>query len=136
MIRVFILVVYFSSCFCFPVFASRNIPCIAQVTAKVLSSNERTEQVRRSSTETEIVSFIDLEIEVISVDSAPACEYKAGQKIKLTVVRRQGEFVDPKIPLHVGDVIVGNIEYISGWAGGAERPFERFDMTNIRIDSK
>jgi hypothetical protein len=63
-------------------------------------------------------------------------QYRPGEKIELTVVRRQRDFVDPNLLLHVGDIIVGNIERIGGWPGGSDRPFDSFNMTNIRMDSK
>ncbi len=86
-LKVFILAVYFLSVSCLFAFASRNVPCVAQITAKVLSAKQYQKQITVSPEKTEVADFLDLEIEVTSVDSLPACEYKPGQRIKLVVVR-------------------------------------------------
>lgn len=97
--------------------ASRNVACIAQITAKVLSASERSEEVviTYSPLETEMASFIDLEIEVASVDSAPACEYRVGQKIKLTIVRddiNDYNRVKKDAVIKPGTVLKGSIDHI------------------------
>jgi len=119
-LKVFILTVYFLSCFCFLAFASRNEPCIAQITTKVLSSNKHTEQVKISPDETEMVSFVDVEIEIISVDSVPACGFRVGQKIKTAVVRddiyakaKKGNRVKEDAVIKPGTVLKGSMDYIA-----------------------
>ncbi len=119
-LKVFVLAVCFLLYFCFSAFASRNPPCVAQITAKILSSNERTEQVKISPDETEMVSVVDVEIEIISVDSAPACGFRVGQKIKTALVRddiyakaKKGNRVKEDAVIKPGTVLKGGIDYIA-----------------------
>jgi hypothetical protein len=116
---------------------------VYEVRAKVLKVSEETVRTQIFNDEYEDNIMVKMTIEIQKILSvvgkadgkgdAGSTQYKPGNRIELTVVRRQGEFVDPKTPFHVGDIIVGNIERIGGWAGGDEKPFEAFNMTNIRI---
>ena len=119
---------------------------VCSVRAKVMQVSEENvrTQLFENEYENNILVKMTIEIQEVlgEVQKAYAergtCngQYKYGDKKELTVVRRQPEFIDPKMPLHVGDVIVGNIERIGGWPGGAKQPFTGYDMTSIRIDNK
>ncbi|MBI3602093.1 MAG: hypothetical protein HY209_04300 [Candidatus Omnitrophica bacterium] len=119
---------------------------VCSVKAKVLQVSEKTQRTWLGGTEYENDITVKMTVEIQQVlgtiqkayDQRETCngQYKNGDKIELTIVRRQREFIDPKKPLHVGDVIVGNIERIGGWPGGAKQPFVGYDMTSIRIDNK
>jgi hypothetical protein len=115
-IKISVLAVCISICFSVPLFASRNPSCISQVTAKVLSADERAEQVEISPTETETDYIIYLEAEIVSVDTAPECGYKAGQKIKTTLVRgdaNTGNRIRKDAVIKTGTVLKGGFEYVA-----------------------
>ena len=133
--------------FVIPVYASSLPPQgICSVKAKVLLVSEKTVRTQLSKNEFENNIFVKMTIEIQEVlgvvqdayEVKETCtgQYKNGDKIELTVVRRQREFIDPQKPLHVGDVIVGNIERVGGWPGGAQQPSVGYHLTSIHIDYK
>jgi hypothetical protein len=82
----------------------------------VLSADERAEQVEISPTETETDYIIYLEAEIVSVDTAPECGYKAGQKIKTTLVRgdaNTGNRIRKDAVIKTGTVLKGGFEYVA-----------------------
>lgn len=132
--RIFFFGFCFLFCFCFSVWASRNIGCLALVTVKVLSSHEYVAKVKVSPTETEVINSIDLEVEINSVDSVMACEYRIGQKIKLTISRDDNykyNRVKKNALIKPGTVLKGSIDHLADENGDLGYCFENIsDVLN------
>ena len=113
---------------------------ICSVKAKVLLVSEETVRTQLPENEFENNILVKMTIEIQemigTVQKAyvekETCQgqYKSGEKKELTVVRRRPEFIDPKTPIHVGDVLVGNIEF------GGDEWGTGYNMTSVHIDNK